>query len=206
MTCWHVSEVWAKGSLCRAALLAVALVLVVPPVAGAQDEAPTPAASREIRYGPSRTGFGIMFFRTAHGDAKVDTADAREVFVSFPQAAPAFDPADLQSRAKDWLAGVNLGHDALLLHLAPGVRAHSELNGSIVTVWLTADAAGTAEPAETTAADAAGGAQRLDVLRARMQLRDQRLHEARAQFETLRKSMPESSEPVAGLAQVEGQA
>lgn len=172
----------------------------------AQPSAPAPdSAPRELRYEPAGDGFTITI-RGAVGASAIVLQERRDLFVSFAKVAPAFDPLDLQRRAAAWLEGVSVGYDSLLLRLAPGVSVRIEAEDAILTLTLSLDAGAVtsaeAPKVEPQSTDGSG-ALRLDLLRAQLLLREQKLSLARSRFAALRDSMPGRPDPVTGLAAVE---
>ena len=123
----------------------------------------------------------------------------REVLLAVPGALPAVDAAALAACADGLLQGVSLGYDTLLLTLAPGVTlavrdVEEGLRLELARAPLEPAAAAEDAPAEDP------GALRLRLLEAELEARTGQFARARDSFEALRGAMPDSPEPLAGLA------
>ena len=125
----------------------------------------------------------------------------REVLLAVPGTMPPVDAAALAACADGLLQGVSLGYDTLLLTLAPGVT----LATRSVAEGLQLELARAASPPEATAEEEDApaedpGALRLRLLEAQLEARTGQFARARDSFEALRGAMPDSPEPLAGLA------
>lgn len=177
---------------------------------GAAAQSPPPEPIRQASKGPitfdaAPGAFTLTIGRSA-ADAPMAQRDGREVLLSYPGALPALDVDALLRQAGDWIEGLNVGHGALLLLLRPGVEARIDAAGEALTVTLSRPApeAEAGAPADGDAPERAGRL-RLDLLSAQLLVREGRLTEARERLEQLRTELPDSADPLLGLAAVEQQ-
>jgi hypothetical protein len=201
----HRPAVPRLARLTQLLVLAAVIVVSAPRDVLAQaDASPPSAVPQAVAFGPAGGGFVLTLARVAGNEVDVRRGD-REVLLRFAQAAPAFDAAELQARAAEWLDGVNVGHDAVLLLLSRGVEVQIEGTSRTALTLRFFRAAAQDERAPSPQPGSGGGALRLDLLRARLLLQDRQLAQARERFEALRAASPESADPVAGLAAVESE-
>jgi hypothetical protein len=173
---------------------------------GASAQAGTAGSTSEVEirvtYGAAESGFAITITGAAETAVKTQR-DGRNLLLAFAGAAPSFDAIELQRAAAGWLEGVSVGHDAVLLRLAAGVDALVvQPGGGSLTLRLTRRA-GSAPGDSSAQADNVTGLRRLELLRAQLLLRERQMPLARQRLEALRAAMPDSPEPVAGLAALE---
>jgi tetratricopeptide (TPR) repeat protein len=199
--------------------------LGIAPVAsrGPDEIAGRAAGSGRVTFGPTDRGFLLTIDMPGASGARL-RRDGREVLLSFPRALPQVDASALQRRAEGLLAGVSVGFDTLLLHLAAGVTAtRADSAGSLSLLLRRTSEATQAEipeeqpfaatPGEGLGAVESGGPPsrapglrdeqgelRLRLLEAQLLAQTGQLAEARRRFEELRQAMPESAEPLNGLA------
>ena len=199
--------------------------LGIAPVAprGPDEIAGRGAVPGRVTFGPTEQGFLLTIDMPGASGARL-RRDGREVLLSFPRALPQFDASALQRRAEGLLAGVSVGFDTLLLHLEPGVAATRVDSGGSLRLLLQRRPEGTQVelPQEQSSATAPGGRLgavesggppsrvpalrdeqgelRLRLLEAQLLAQTGQLAEARRRFEDLRQAMPESAEPLNGLA------
>ncbi len=134
--------------------------------------------------------------------------DGRDLLITFPIIAPTFDAFNLQSRAKRWIEGVSVGYDSVLLRLAPNTRVVASNTNSQLALTFESVPESIIRITERDS-DIGGvptdrqGALRLRLLRGHLMLRNEELAQARGRFTTLRSAMPDQTEPIVALAEVE---
>lgn len=186
-------------------VLAAVIAASAPSDALAQVHASLPsAAPQAIAFGEVGGGFVLTLARVAANDVDV-RRENRDVLLRFARAAPAFDAAELQARAAEWLDGVNVGHDAVLLLLSSGVDVEVQDTSTTVLTLRFFRAVAQDGRATSPRPGSGTGALRLELLRARLLVQDRQLAQARERFEALRATSPASADPVAGLAAVESE-
>jgi hypothetical protein len=153
----------------------------------------------------------VVTVRTSKENLPLVRQDGPDILFSFPDAVPMFDAAALQFQAADWVEGVSVGYDSLLLRLAKNVTAKADIEGGLVHLRFSKELADLKPETVTSSGIASSptdslGALRLRLLRAQLMLHNQELTQARGRFNGLRSVMPGRPEPVLGLAAVEWQA
>jgi len=159
--------------------------------------------------------------------------DRREILVSFPHALPSFDANAPRDKSDGLVEGVSVGYDTMLLRLAAGVSVtRTDLEGSVrLLVRRDPVSPGAQIPAErptvtnsdlvptpggspggehgdnsaseTGTSENKKGALRLRLLGAQMLAGEGQFFDARETFGELITAMPESPEPISGLAGVQ---
>jgi hypothetical protein len=134
--------------------------------------------------------------------------DGRDLLLSFSVITPTFDASALQRSAKQWIEGVSVGYDSLLLRLTPKTRVVKRTVNSqlVLTFSLHADAISTEYGSDSETGGTPTDRQsalRLRLLRGQLLLSNEELAQARARFVSLREVMPERTEAIIGLADVE---
>jgi hypothetical protein len=133
--------------------------------------------------------------------------EGREALFIFSSALPPIDAQALKDCAAGLLQGVSVGYDSLLLSLIPSVTlTHTQSEVGLHLILqpdLTERGPNSwpqAENIDSPTATAEDGRLRLRLLQAQLLAQTGQLAAARGRFELLRQEMPESSEPLSGLA------
>ncbi len=139
-----------------------------------------------------QAGDGQASFSLPPGARLESTADPRELLLRFPtpQAVEGF--TGLEKALPDWLEAVGSGYDSVLL------RFRRPVDGTLTGVNLTVALQPPPKPDPKLADE---GQRRLDLVRAQLDLAEERPVAARDRFQTLLARAPDDAEAARGLAE-----